>query len=111
MQNQVAEEESEDEEWSFMAKIKRLKNKVFGNKKFKAQKLVPKVEETKEGTEASGAEEAADDTESSEELDSMDEFYVDPPEVGDQFMACKPWLGAIKQPDVLPAINESIPDQ
>lgn len=89
-----------------MASIKRLKNKVFGKQKFKAQKLVP-VEENKDGTKPS----AADEEESSEELDSMDEFYVDPPEIGDQFMACKPWLGAIKAPDVKPAINTNKPDQ
>lgn len=56
-------------------------------------------EETKEGED------------SSEELDSDDDFYVDPPEFGDQFMACKPWLGAIKEPDVMPVVNEAIPDE
>ena len=49
--------------------------------------------------------------EESDELPSDDEFFVEEPEVGDQFMACKPWLGAIKAPDVVPAINESMPDE
>jgi len=48
---------------------------------------------------------------SEEELDSEDEFYVKPPEFGDQFMACKPWLGAVKPPDLIPLINPTPPDE
>ena len=95
----AAQEESEDEEWSFMSKLKSLKNKLVGkvSSKFKSQHVDPKTEAAKE--------------DSDEGLASDDEFYVDPPEYGDQFMACKPWIGAIKEPDVLPAINANPPDQ
>ena len=93
----TAAEESEDEEWSFMSKLKSLKNKLVNkvSSKFKSQHVDP-AEEAKEESDG---------------LPSDDEFYVDPPEYGDQFMACKPWIGAIKEPDVVPAINPAIPDQ
>ena len=93
----TAAEESEDEEWSFMSKLKSLKNKLVNKvtSKFKSQHVDP-AEEAKEESDG---------------LPSDDEFYVDPPEYGDQFMACKPWIGAIKEPDVVPAINPAIPDQ
>jgi len=80
-----------------MSKLKSLKNKLSSkiSSKFKSQHEDPN-EEVK--------------AEESEGLDSDDEFFVDPPEYGDQFMACKPWIGAIKEPDVVPTINASPPD-
>ena len=75
-----------------MSKLKSLKNKLVNkvSSKFKSQHVDP-------DEEGKGEE--------SDELPSDDEFYVDPPEYGDQFMACKPWIGAIKAPDVLPTVN------
>lgn len=52
-----------------------------------------------------------EDSEETDGLDSDDDFFVEPPEVGDQFMACKPWIGAIKAPDAPPAKNANPPDE
>ena len=81
-----------------MSKLKSLKNRFFGKKesKFKQQ------HQDKETN--------ADDDES-DGLPSDDEFYAEPPEFGDQFMACKPWLGAIKAPDEVPPINKNPPEE
>ena len=78
-----------------MSKLKGLKQRFMGKKesKFKAQHV-------------NDADTKADE---SDDLPSDDEFYVEPPEFGDQFMACKPWLGAIKAPEEVPAINSSPP--
>ena len=45
------------------------------------------------------------------ELASDDSFAESEPEEGDQFMSCKPWLGAIKQPEPVPLINKQPPAQ
>ena len=91
----------EDEEWNFLANMKSLKSKVANKDKFKHQSKI--------GEEAKQA--AEDESEETDGLDSDDEFFVEPPEVGDQFMACKPWIGAIKQPDVVPHIDPSKPEE
>ena len=49
--------------------------------------------------------------ESSIQLASDDSFNESEPEEGDQFMSCKPWLGAIKKPTTGPLdINPNRPD-
>jgi len=78
-----------------MKSMKQQKKK--GNQKFKHQRAA--------------GENQAEEESSSDGLDSDDEFFVEAPEMGDQFMACKPWIGAIKEPDVVPVINESKPDE
>lgn len=35
------------------------------------------------------------------------EFQEDEPDMGDQFMACKPWLGAIKKPTTGPGLGKT----
>ena len=89
--------DSDDEEWSTLKRAKTLKASASTKKhdKFKSQHVSAKA-----------AVESSDD-----ELDSDDEFYVKPPEFGDQFMACKPWLGAVKEPDEVPPINPTPPDE
>ena len=92
---------SEDEEWSLLSSLKSLKNKA----KNKMGKFFHQNKAGEDGEEAKVVEEESDG------LPSDDEFYVDPPEMGDQFMACKPWLGAIKEPDNAPDVNVNPPDQ
>jgi len=88
----------DDEEWNFLANLKSMKQKAKNKNRFKHMIQKDEGEEVKSDSESDG-------------LPSDDEFFVEKPEVGDQFMACKPWLGAIKAPDVLPAINESMPEE
>jgi WD40 repeat protein len=49
--------------------------------------------------------------ENSDDDEGTDEFESEEIEVGDQFMACKPWLGAIKKPEIEPLEeNKERPD-
>jgi hypothetical protein len=39
------------------------------------------------------------------------EFEAEEAAEGDQFMAVKPWIGAVKEPDNHPEVNKSQPDE
>jgi hypothetical protein len=41
---------------------------------------------------------------------NLDLFIMPEPDMPDQFMAVKPWKGAIKAPSNPPAVNESQPE-
>ena len=107
------EEDSEDEEWVKLQRQKGAKQSrtrtasMFQSQYEKSLRHASEggfsMEEEKKGP---ANEEQKED---SDELDSDDEFFVAPPEIGDQFMACKPWLGAIKEPTEVPIINPSPP--
>lgn len=107
-----------DEEWMKLQQIKSLKpahqTPSRLRNKFKQQLTTPRFKYSARDPPKYRSKQEEEKKESEDDDDGLasdDDFYVEPPTIGDQFMACKPWLGAIKEPDVLPLINAKAPAQ
>ena len=61
----------------------------------------------KKGEDSESDDQEQDEEEQTVEID--EDFEEEEIELGDQFMACKPWLGSIKKPTVGPLIEDASP--
>ena len=100
MSKETAGESSEDE---FAAEASHKLLKGAARAKQKAKQFKSQMGEYFEGMIADKKQEI--------ELASDDSFAESEPEEGDQFMSCKPWLGAIKKPTTGPLEENAEPPE